>query len=238
MRRTPANAADRRNQLPSLSPTADDVVSFNVVDGSGSTKLVTIDQTTLANAGLCDTTIRSNGDLVAVLNQALNDAGVTGITASVSGTTGNVSFSSQTGFTIGGASDAGTDTIDVNDLGLAAAARRPLPPITMRSVLPTSTSPVATSDQIQNYLKVVDAALSDVTDAASAIGAYQNRVTSQQNFVKALQDANTTAVGALVDANMEEESTKLKALQTQQQLAVQSLSIANASTQNILTLFR
>ena len=56
--------------------------------------------------------------------------------------------------------------------------------------------------------------------------------------MKALQDANTTAVGALVDANMEEESTKLKALQTQQQLAVQSLSIANASTQNILTLFR
>ena len=77
-----------------------------------------------------------------------------------------------------------------------------------------------------------------MTDAASAIGAYQNRVSSQQNFVKALQDANTTAVGALVDANMEEESTKLKALQTQQQLAVQSLSIANASTQNILTLFR
>ena len=37
---------------------------------------------------------------------------------------------------------------------------------------------------------------------------------------------------------MEEESTKLKALQTQQQLAVQSLSIANSSTQNILVLFR
>ena len=95
-----------------------------------------------------------------------------------------------------------------------------------------------TSDTITNYLKVVDQALSEVTSAASSIGAVQNRVTSQQNFVKALSDANTTAVGALVDANMEEESTKLKALQTQQQLAVQSLSIANASTQNILTLFR
>jgi flagellin len=217
---------------------ADDVVSFNVVDGSGSTKLVSINQTTLANAGLSDTTIRSNGDLVAVLNQALNDAGVTGITASISGTTGNVSFSSQTGFTIGGASDAGTDTIDVNDLGLAggstAATSTDLDAISVADIDITS----STSDQIQNYLKVVDAALSDVTDAASSIGAYQNRVTSQQNFVKALQDANTTAVGALVDANMEEESTKLKALQTQQQLAVQSLSIANASTQNILVLFR
>ena len=96
----------------------------------------------------------------------------------------------------------------------------------------------ANSDTIANFLKVVDQALSEVTSAASQIGTYQNRVTSQQNFVKALSDANKTAVGALVDANMEEESTKLKALQTQQQLAVQSLSIANASTSNILTLFR
>jgi len=66
----------------------------------------------------------------------------------------------------------------------------------------------------------------------------QNRVTSQQTFVKALMDANTNAVGTLVDADMETESTKLKALQTQQQLAIQSLSIANSSTQNVLTLFR
>jgi len=37
---------------------------------------------------------------------------------------------------------------------------------------------------------------------------------------------------------MEEESAKLSALQTQQQLAVQSLSIANSSSENILTLFQ
>jgi flagellin len=37
---------------------------------------------------------------------------------------------------------------------------------------------------------------------------------------------------------MEEESAKLSALQTQQQLAVQSLSIANSSGQNILRLFQ
>ena len=95
-----------------------------------------------------------------------------------------------------------------------------------------------TATTIQDYLRVVDEALSQVTSAASGIGANQNRVTSQQTFVKALIDSNTSAVGTLVDANMEEESTKLKALQTQQQLAVQSLAIANSSTQNILTLFR
>ncbi len=218
--------------------TADDVVSFNVTPNGGSTVLVTIDQTTLANAGLTDTKIRSNGDLAAVLNQALSDAGVSGISASVDSGTSHVVFSGADDFTIGGASDAGTDTIAVTDLGLKATALTTSTTSTDVTSVAGIDITSADSTTIQNYLRVVDQALSEVTDAASSIGAYQNRVTSQQNFVKALQDANTTAVGALVDANMEEESTKLKALQTQQQLAVQSLSIANSSTQNILVLFR
>ena len=76
-----------------------------------------------------------------------------------------------------------------------------------------------------------------VGDAAYTVFGPPNGQPSPKTVAR-VSDANTTAVGALVDANMEEESTKLKALQTQQQLAVQSLSIANASTQNILTLFR
>jgi len=50
--------------------------------------------------------------------------------------------------------------------------------------------------------------------------------------------ANDRTIGVLVDADIEEESTKLKALQTQQQLAVQALSIADSSSQNVLSLFR
>nr|WP_312860656.1 flagellin [Mesorhizobium sediminum] len=37
---------------------------------------------------------------------------------------------------------------------------------------------------------------------------------------------------------MNAESAKLSALQVQQQLGIQALSIANSSSQNILTLFR
>ena len=57
-------------------------------------------------------------------------------------------------------------------------------------------------------------------------------------FVDTLMKANDRAIGTLVDADIEEESTKLKALQTQQQLAVQALSIANSASQNVLSLFR
>jgi flagellin len=60
----------------------------------------------------------------------------------------------------------------------------------------------------------------------------------QSEFVSNLMDAVTKGVGQLVDADMNAESTRLQALQVQQQLGVQSLSIANQSSQQILSLFR
>ena len=86
--------------------------------------------------------------------------------------------------------------------------------------------------------QVVDAAMVDTISAQNTVGVNLARAESQQSFVNALMDANERAVGSLIDANMEEESTKLRALQTQQQLSVESLSIANASAQNVLQLFR
>ncbi|MFD2344265.1 flagellin [Sinorhizobium terangae] len=84
----------------------------------------------------------------------------------------------------------------------------------------------------------VDAALLTMTDAASDLGALNSRVTMQNDFVADLMDSIEKGVGRLVDADMNEESTRLKALQTQQQLGIQSLSIANTNSQNILSLFR
>ena len=51
-------------------------------------------------------------------------------------------------------------------------------------------------------------------------------------------DAIDRGIGQLVDANMSEESTRLQALQVQQQLGIQALSIANGNAQTILSLFR
>jgi flagellin len=51
-------------------------------------------------------------------------------------------------------------------------------------------------------------------------------------------DAIDTGIGTLVDADMNEESTRLQALQVRQQLGVQALSLANQSAQSILSLFR
>ncbi|MGR6466781.1 flagellin N-terminal helical domain-containing protein [Rhizobium sp. PAMB 3182] len=95
-----------------------------------------------------------------------------------------------------------------------------------------------TDDQVEGMISAVDSMLSDMTDAASTLGATKSRIDMQTEFVSDLMDVIDTGVGRLVDADMNEESTKLKALQTQQQLGIQALSIANSNTENVLSLFR
>ncbi len=91
---------------------------------------------------------------------------------------------------------------------------------------------------LESYISGSDKAISEMTDSASTLGATKQRVSLQRNFVAALMDAVDRGISTLVDADMTEESTKLQALQVQQQLGVQSLSIANQQSQSILTLFR
>jgi len=91
---------------------------------------------------------------------------------------------------------------------------------------------------LEGLTQAVDDALQELTDAISYLGSIKKRVDIQNDFVTALSDAITRGIGQLVDANMEEESTKLQALQVQQQLGIQALSIANSSMQNVLSLFR
>jgi flagellin len=91
---------------------------------------------------------------------------------------------------------------------------------------------------LETYISGVDTAISEMTTSASTLGATKQRVNLQKNFVGALMDAVDRGIGTLVDADMTEESTKLQALQVQQQLGTQALSIANQQSQSILSLFR
>jgi len=94
-----------------------------------------------------------------------------------------------------------------------------------------------TDGDIQNMLLDVNAALSSITTASSTLGATTTNVNNQQTFITALSDSLTTGISSLVDADMNEASTRLSALQVQQQLGIQALSIANSNTQLILKLF-
>lgn len=91
---------------------------------------------------------------------------------------------------------------------------------------------------LETFISEVDAALVSITDAATVLGSTKKRVDTQSDFVSGLRDAIDRGIGQLVDADMNKEFTRLQALQTQQQLGIQALSIANQGSQNILSLFR
>ena len=136
--------------------------------------------------------------------------------------------------------DIDADALDPNSTGTAANYRlidTGAGATTASSGTAISLSAATTDAQVDDMIRVVDSMLTQMTDAASNLGAVNKRITMQDDFVANLMDSITKGVGRLVDADMNEESTRLKALQTQQQLGIQALSIANSSSQNVLSLF-
>lgn len=103
------------------------------------------------------------------------------------------------------------------------------------AALTDSTADVTT---LNSYISGADAAVKEMATVASSLGAVKSRISLQQDFTKNLMDALDRGIGTLVDADMNQESTRLQALQVQQQLGIQALSIANGSSQSILSLFR
>ncbi|WP_114389863.1 flagellin [Notoacmeibacter marinus] len=91
---------------------------------------------------------------------------------------------------------------------------------------------------IDGMLSNVETTLADMTTAAADLGSSKSRIDMQTKFIGNLMDSISSGIGKLVDADMTEESTKLQALQTQQQLGIQALSMANSGSQSLLSLFR
>jgi flagellin len=97
---------------------------------------------------------------------------------------------------------------------------------------------VTTDAGATSALTSIESLLQTSIDAAAGFGSSQTRIENQGEFVNSLVDSMTAGIGGLVDADMEAASAKLQALQVQQQLGVQSLSIANQAPQQLLSLFR
>ena len=72
----------------------------------------------------------------------------------------------------------------------------------------------------------------------AAVGSTQQQVDMQDEFNKVMMDNVSKGVGRLVDADMEEQSAMLTALQSQHQLAIQALSIANRTPNTVISLFQ
>jgi len=137
-------------------------------------------------------------------------------------------------------STVSTQEVATNDGGTAWAVDTTKAPAatTKASVSGLTIDSNTTATQLGKLISMVDDALNTMTSAAASLGSISSRIDLQTEFVSKLTDSIDKGVGRLVDADMNEESTRLKALQTQQQLAIQALSIANSDSQSVLSLFR
>jgi len=126
-------------------------------------------------------------------------------------------------FSNAGAAVTFTGTVgDSNTSGLAAVAN-----------IDVTTSAGATS-----ALSAIEGFIQVGIDAAAAFGSAQKRIDIQNEFITTLSDSMKLGIGALTDTNMEEASARLQSLQVQQQLGIQTLSIANQRPQVLLGLFQ
>lgn len=106
---------------------------------------------------------------------------------------------------------------------------------TVKGVTLTTISDNASAGTSISEIETMRAA---VLTAAAKLGTSKAQITDQATFIGKLSDSLKSGISTLVDADMEAASARLQALQVQQQLATQSLSIANQAPQNILALFK
>ena len=101
-----------------------------------------------------------------------------------------------------------------------------------------STASISTVTQANSVLTSLTSSITNVNQALGSLGAQSRQITAHNGFVSRLNDALTAGIGNLVDANMGKESARLQALQVQQQLGTQVLSIANQAPSIVLSLFK
>jgi flagellin len=183
------------------------VSGFNATSTGGQVNTITLNTQGLINGGTADTSSTAGTDGTGILDGATTYTTV----ATTTGTGGVTSGTTGT-------------TINLLTLGssLTAAA---------------GVSSTNAANEAQNLLAGVSSVLNSLTSYAAQIGTTQDAMTAASTFNSALTTNYSTGVSALVDADMNTASTRLQALQTQEQLGIQSLSIANQNSQLILKLF-
>ncbi|AZV78585.1 flagellin [Parasedimentitalea marina] len=127
----------------------------------------------------------------------------------------------------------------VGPTGTPTATEIDIAAIDFTSNLDMSTlTAISDSTTAATALDDIEAFLVTAIDGAAQLGSDAARLSDQGEFVSKLTDAMKLGVSSMTDTDMEEASARLKALQTQQSLAVQSLTIANSAPSTLSQLFR
>ena len=123
----------------------------------------------------------------------------------------------------------GSNTITISDANLTLGGG---------VVTVAATASFATAGDASTLVTTIETSLDNLNQSLAKLGTASKSLEVHKNFVTKLSDALEAGIGNLVDADLAKESARLQSLQVKQQLGVQALSIANSSSQSLLSLFR
>src|SRR3990167_8016389 len=126
------------------------------------------------------------------------------------------------------ASTDGSSTIDIDGYDLTGSAVL---------TIDRTGGDLSTAGGAATELADIDTTIDNLTSALASLGAGSQSLDLQGKLLTRIADALEISIGNLTDADLAKESSRLQALQVQQQLAIQTLSIANAAPNAILALF-
>lgn len=129
-------------------------------------------------------------------------------------------------------------SIDRDSSGAVTSSNITVSSVDFEGTLTLANVDVSDASAAEGSISEIEALIQIAVDGAAALGASASRIEKQSEFVSKVTDAMKSGIGSLVDTNMEEASARLKALQTQQQLGVQALTIANSAPSTLQQLFR
>jgi flagellin len=198
-----------------------DLISMEIVNaqGGGFTLAYSVTEADVTGTATVDTMA---GKVITAFNAQLTSAKSSGAYDTTGYSFGAGTGAHQLTLTLA----AGAVTLD----GYQTATTGGLSPLDMIDVSSVANARAA--------LTAMEPMIQSAISAAAAFGSAQGRIATQNAYISKIMDGLTSGIGGLVDADMEAASARLQALQVQQQLGIQALSIANQSPQNILALFQ
>jgi flagellin len=199
-------------------------VGFTVVANATSSALGVTTSSTTNNVAIGQSSTRSTlqsnfSTLLTQINQLASDSGYNGVNL-LSGDSLTINFNPT------GTSSLSITGVTFNSAGLG-----------LSSASGTGSTSFNSDSVLSSLVTNINTALSTVQTQAETFGTNASTITTRSSFETALINTLQTGAANLVVADQNVESANLLTEQTQQQLEISALSIANQANQSVLKLF-
>ena len=166
------------------------------------------------------TSLQSNyNTLLTQINQLAADSGYNGVNL-IGGNNLQINFN-----------ETATSSLTINGVNFNSAG------LGLSSVSGSTTNSFFDSSQLASLVININTAITNVQSQTETFGTNASTISTRQTFTTNMINTLQTGASNLVAADQNQESANLLTEQTQQQLEISALSIANQANQSVLKLF-